>query len=98
MKYNIELTKEAQNEFQNLTIEQQALLIEDYRIINEEGMEYVLTRPIEDKVFEIKTKNLRSLFIYKENQIIIIGLIYEKQTQKIPKNTKKQALKRLKNI
>lgn len=98
MRYKIELTKDAQKEFNELTSEQQCSLYEDYKIIQEFGIEYVLTKHIEDKIFEIKTQKLRSLFIYKENQIIIIGLIYIKQSQKMPLNIKKQALKRFKQI
>ncbi len=48
------------------------------------------------KLFEIKTKELRSLFKYEVDQIIIIGLIYEKDSQKAPNYYIKLAQKRLK--
>lgn len=98
MKYEIEITNEAQKEFNKLDEEQQTLLLNDYNTIQTDGLEYVLTRPLEDKIFEIKTQNLRSLFIYQKNQIIIVGLIYIKKTQKTPTNIKKQAIKRLKKF
>ena len=44
----------------------------------------------------IKTNYLRSLFKYEEGQIIIIGLIYEKDSQKAPNYYIKLAQKRLK--
>ncbi len=98
MRYEIELTKDAKKEFLELSTENKTLLIDDYKTIQEQGIEFVRTRPIEDKTFEIKTKNIRSLFIYRENQIIIIGLIYIKKTQKMPNNIKKQANKRFKHV
>lgn len=93
MKYEIEITNEAQKEFNKLDEEQQTLLLNDYNTIQTDGLEYVLTRPLEDKIFEIKTQNLRSLFIYQKNQIIIVGLIYIKKTQKTPTNIKNRQLK-----
>lgn len=98
MRYEIELTKDAKKEFLELSTENKTLLIDDYKTVQEQGNEFVRTRPIEDKTFEIKTKNIRSLFIYRENQIIIIGLIYIKKTQKMPNNIKKQANKRFKHV
>ena len=98
MRYEIEITTEAEKEFYELDEEQQILLLKDYNTVKNQGLEYVLTRPIEDKIFEIKTQNLRSLFIYQKNQIIIVGLIYIKETQKMPLNIKKQAIKRFKKF
>ncbi len=98
MRYEIEIMPEAQKEFDDLDEDQQILLLKDYNTIQNHGLEYVLTRPIEDKIFEIKTQNLRSLFIYQKDQIIIVGLIYIKETQKMPLNIKKQAIKRFKKF
>lgn len=54
-----------------------------------------LFRALQDGVFEIKTNDVRSLFMYKENQIIIIGLIYVKKTQKAPVRFMSIARKRI---
>lgn len=96
MKFNVEKLKEAQKEFDSLSKKQQDSLNEDYSIIQTKGIEYVKTRYLAPKLFEIKTKDLRSLFKYEEGQIIIIGLIYEKNSQKAPNYYIKLAQKRLK--
>ena len=96
MKFEVKKLKEAQKEFDSLSGSQQKILNEDYIIIKTKGIEYVKTRYLAPKLFEIKTKDLRSLFKYEENQIIIIGLIYEKDSQKAPNYYIKLAQKRLK--
>ena len=98
MKYEVEFLEKAVEEFEKLTIEQQELLTADYERIQNIGMEAVLTRPLGKKIYEIKTSNLRSLFKYAENRIIIIGLIYVKQSQKTPQEILKLANKRMKGI
>ena len=55
-------------------------------------------RYLRDGLFEIKTNDVRSLFKYKEESIILIGLVYEKRTKKAPDYYIKLALKRLKEI
>ena len=97
MKFKVEKLKEAQKEYDNLSKNQQSLLEEDYRIIQTKGIEFVKTRYLAPKLFEIKTKDLRSLFKYEADQIIIIGLIYEKDSQKAPNYYIKLAQKRLKS-
>ena len=96
MKFNVEKLKEAQKEIEDLSKKQQEILNDDYSIIKAKGIEYVKTRYLAPKLFEIKTKDLRSLFKYEEGQIIIIGLIYEKNSQKAPNYYIKLAQKRLK--
>jgi len=96
VKFEVKKLKEAQKEFDSLSGSQQKILNEDYIIIKTKGIEYVKTRYLAPKLFEIKTKDLRSLFKYEENQIIIIGLIYEKDSQKAPNYYIKLAQKRLK--
>ena len=49
-----------------------------------------------DGLFEIKTDDIRSLFKYEENKIILVALIYQKKTKKAPEQLIKLALKRLK--
>jgi len=96
MKYKVIKLGKAQEEFDVLTKEQQKWLNDDYEIIELETIGAVNTRPLGDKIFEIKTKNIRSLFKYQEESIIIIGLIFVKKTQKTPKEILKLAKKRLK--
>lgn len=96
MKFKVEKLKKVEKEFNSLTKEQQDLLNDDYKTIEKKGIEYVWIRPLAPKLFEIKTKDLRSIFRYAENQVIIIGLIFEKDSQKTPKDNIKLAKKRLK--
>lgn len=98
MQYKVKFLEQALKEFNELSDNQQKLLKEDYLRIENISMDCVLTRPLGKKIFEIKTSNLRSLFKYADNQIIIIGVIYIKQTQKTPKEILQLAQKRLKGI
>jgi phage-related protein len=67
----------------------------DYKIIETQGIEFVKRRPLGDSLFEIKSNDLRSLFRYEENQIILIGLIFHKKSKKTHKNKIALAKKRL---
>ncbi|MEI8377117.1 MAG: type II toxin-antitoxin system RelE/ParE family toxin [bacterium] len=96
MKFKVKKTKEAQKNFNELTEEQKCLLKSDYEKIETKGIETVFIRTIDKGIFEIKTKDLRSIFKYKEGQIILIGVIYIKNSQKMPKNILKKCKKILK--
>lgn len=96
MKFEVEKLKKAQEEFDALTQEQQLACSKDYETIEKQGLEFVKRRFLRDGLFEIKTNDVRSLFQYRENKVILIGLIYVKKTQKAPENLIKLALKRLK--
>ncbi|MDD3420536.1 MAG: type II toxin-antitoxin system RelE/ParE family toxin [Candidatus Gastranaerophilales bacterium] len=96
MKFKVSKTKVAEKEFKALHKEQREILNTDYKIIETKGIEFVKVRPLGDAVFEIKSSNLRSVFRYEENQIILIGLIFQKQSQKTPKKELIIAKKRLK--
>ena len=94
MKFIVVKTKKAKEDFEQLSLSQQSAVEKDYLIIEEKGIEFVKRRFLDDGIFEIKTGEVRSLFKFEENQIIIIGLIYVKKTQKIPKQVLKLAKKR----
>ena len=98
MKYKVKFLDSAYKEFKELTITQQNKLKEDYLKIENVSMNAVLTKPLGDKIFEIKTSNIRTLFKYAENQIIIVGVIFVKKTQKTPNEILKLAQKRLKGL
>ena len=95
MQYIVIRTKKAREDFEQLSPSQQNAVAKDYALIEEKGIEFVKRRFLEGAVFEIKTGEVRSLFKFEENRIIIIGLIYVKKTQKIPKHVLKLAKKRL---
>lgn len=96
MKFKVEKTKEAQKDFDNLSKDHRELLEADYKKIETKGIETVLTRPLDTGIFEIKTKDLRSIYKYAEDQIIIVGVIFVKDSQKTPKDLLKRAKKILK--
>ena len=96
MKFTIKKLKQAEKEISKLTKEQQKLLENDYKIITTKGIEFVKRRHLRGDVFEIKTNDIRSLFAYKENCIILVGLVYEKRTNKAPDYYIELAQKRLK--
>ena len=91
MKFIVIKTKKAREDFERLSPFQQNAVAEDYTLIEEKGIEFVKRRFLVDTVFEIKTGNIRSLFRFESNRIIIIGLIYIKKTQKVPKHILKLA-------
>lgn len=96
MKFKIEKLKQAEKEICKLTKAQQAQLNKDYDTITTKGIEYVKRRHLRGDVFEIKTNDMRSLFAYKEDCIILIGLVYEKRSNKAPDYYIELAQRRLK--
>lgn len=96
MKFKIEKLKQADKEISKLTKEQQKQLKKDFDTITNKGIEFVKRRHLRGDIFEIKTNDIRSLFAYKEDCIILIGLVYEKRTNKAPDYYIELAQKRLK--
>ena len=84
MKFDVYLTNEAQENLKQLEKIEQKKVLKAIDIIENVDIESVNTRPLTDKIYEIKTDNVRSLFTYAKNQIIIIALIFIKKTQKTP--------------
>lgn len=85
-------------EIAELTQEQQNLLKSEYDLIETKGIEYVRVKHLQNKIFEIKSKELRSLFKYQEGRIIIIRVVFVKKSQKTPKDKVKLAKQRLKEV
>ena len=98
MRFKIQKLKQAEKEISKLTQTQQIQLKNDYDTIINKGIEYVKRRHLRGDVFEIKTNDIRSLFAYKEDCIILIGLVYEKRSNKAPDYYVELAQKRLKEI
>lgn len=86
MRFKVEKLPVVQTEIQALEQSQQEMLRQDYELVETMGIEFVKIKPIQNKIFEIKTNEIRSLFKYAEGQIIIIGVVFVKKTQKTPKN------------
>ena len=98
MKFNVEKLPQAQAEIDSLEQSQKDILEADYKIIKEQGIEFVRVRHLQKDIFEIKTNGLRSLFKYKEGQIIVVGVVFVKKSQKTPNDKIKLAIKRLKGV
>lgn len=99
MKFRVIKIKQAEKELNALSKEQQQSVLADYNVIENKGLEYVKRRFLRDGLFEIKTNDVRSLFKYSvDGDIILIGLIYEKRSNKAPEYNIKLALKRLKEV
>ncbi len=98
MKFKIQKLRQAEKEISRLTKKQQEELEKDYKTITEKGIEFVKRRHLRSDVFEIKTNDMRSLFAYQENCIILIGLVYEKRSNKAPDYYIELTQKRLKEI
>jgi len=97
MKYEVILTNEAKEEFLRLEKFLQEKIQADYNLIYDFDINAVIIKPLGHKIFEIKTDNVRSLFKYQKDRIIIVGLVFVKKTQKTPKEILKLAKKRLEN-
>ncbi len=96
MKFNVYLTEEAQEDLSDLQKNDRKKVLKAIDIIENVDIEAVNTRPLTDKIYEIKTDNIRSLFAYSKHQIIVIALIFIKKTQKTPTKYIDKAIKILK--
>lgn len=82
MKFAVEKLSSVVAEINALEKEQQDNLKSDYEIIEKQGIEYVRARPLQKEIFEIKSNELRSLFKYKAGAVIVIGVVFVKNTKK----------------
>ena len=98
MTFKVLKLQQAQREFDGLSEKQKELVSADYRTIETKGIEFVKRRYLRNGIFEIKSDDVRSLFKYQEDRIILIGVIYEKRSRKAPQDILKLAEKRLKEI
>lgn len=96
MKFTVKLTDEAKKDYSKLTADQKDLLQDDYKIIETVGLDSINFNYLDKNLFEIKTKDLRSLFDYRKGQIILVAVIFIKDSQKAPKHIIDRAKKILK--
>ncbi len=94
--FTAKYTDEAEKELKNLNIDDKKRTLKAVALFEYLGQEGVNSRPLnKDGLFEIKTDKVRIYFMYQGHQIIIIGLITLKKTQKAPKRYKIQAVNRI---
>jgi len=94
MKYTVKILPEAQDDMKKLERVQRNKLEIDYKTVQNVDIDAVIVNSLGDKLFEIKTSELRSIFEYRKEQIIVIAVIFIKKTQK----TEKIYIKRAKKI
>ncbi|MDD3435888.1 MAG: type II toxin-antitoxin system RelE/ParE family toxin [Candidatus Gastranaerophilales bacterium] len=97
MKYTVIKTKEAIKDISKINSDFIEDLDEDIELIETEGLDFVVSRPLGNQVFEIKSNRVRALFGFKENKLIVITVIYLKKTQKCPRDLILKAKKLLDN-
>ena len=96
MTFKVLILQQAQRELESLSEKQKEIVSADYRTIETKGIEFVKRRYLRNGIFEIKSDDVRSLFKYQEDRIILIGVIYEKRSRKAPQDILNLAEKRLK--
>ncbi len=89
-------TPEAQGDLKNLDKQNLKRVFRTVAMFEQLGKDAVNSRPInKEGLFELKCDKVRVYFMYHRNNIIIIGLIILKKTQKAPERFKLQAIKNI---
>lgn len=94
MTFKVRKLDAVEKEISELDARQKERRLEDYKKIENQGIEFVLVRPLKGKVFEIKTNEIRSLFKYQQGKIIVVAVVFVKKTQKTPKEIMRLAKQR----
>lgn len=84
MIYKVIKTKEAIKDTKKIDKIFLEDLEDDIEIIENAGLDFVVSEPLGNQLFEIKSGRIRALYGFKDNQIIVITVIYLKKTQKCP--------------
>ena len=95
MRFTVKKLPQVENEISKLELHQQKALLTDYSKIENEGIEFVKVRTLQKGIYEIKTNEIRSLFKFESEQIILIGVVFVKKTKKTPREIIKLAKHRL---
>lgn len=98
MKFKVKKLPIVKSEIEKLEQNQQILLTSEYKKIETQGIEFVKVKHLQNKIFEIKSNEIRSLFKYEKEKIILIAVVFVKKTQKTPKDKIKLAKQRLKEM
>ena len=85
MKFDVKLTENALEELNTLEKTDRNKVLKAFDIIINVDINAVNTKPLTTKIYEIKADKARCLYVYSDNRIIIVGVIFIKKTQKTPK-------------
>jgi mRNA-degrading endonuclease RelE of RelBE toxin-antitoxin system len=94
MKYKVIILPEAQDDIDKLELTQKDKLQTDYKTVQEIDINAVNVNSLGNKLFEIKTNELRSIYEYRKGQIVVIAVVFIKKSQK----TDEKYIKRAKKI
>jgi len=97
MRYKVIKTKEALKDSEKIDKIFLEDLDDDIELIETEGLDFVVSKPLGHKVFEIKSNRIRALYGFKGERLVVITVIYLKQTQKCPQELILRAKKLLDN-
>lgn len=96
MKFHVQKLEIVEQEILQLNKEQQEFLNDDYSKIENSGIEFVKVRPIQDKIFEIKSNEIRSLFKYEKKSNNCYWSCFCKENAKNSKRKNKTCQKKVK--
>lgn len=86
-------TPEAENDLKNLDRQDLKRTLRTVAIFEQLGRDGVNSRPLnKEGLFEMKSDKVRIYFMYHKNNIIIVGLVVLKKTQKAPERYKIEAM------
>ena len=90
-------TPEAEKDLKNLDKQDLKRVFRTVALFEQLGKDGVNSRPLnKDGLFEMKCDRVRIYFMYHENNIIIIGLVVLKKSQKAPERYKAEAMVNIK--
>jgi len=84
VKYKVIVTKEAYKDSKKIDKVFLEDLQDDIELIENEGIDFIISRPLGLQVFEIKSSRVRALYGFKRDKLIVITVIYLKKSQKCP--------------
>jgi len=90
---DIKITKEAEKDYKKLEKNYRELLDKEYKtILKQSSTKGIYIKHLKNKIFEIITDDLRSLFAFEKGNLIVIATIFIKKSQKTPKHLIERAL------
>ena len=91
--FTVKYTPEAEKDLKNLDKQDLKRTLRTVALFEQLGKDGVNSRPLNKQgLFEMKCDKVRIYFMYRENNIIIVGLVTLKKTQKAPERYKLEAM------
>jgi phage-related protein len=95
------LDETVESEFESFPVEVQAKTVQIINLIKEFGLHNVgmpYTRPVQDKIWEIRAQQGRSLYITASGRKILMLRCFIKKSNKLPQKELKIAQKRAREV